>query len=521
MRALYQVKNKCGNTAGFILENNEYINYYGAVKNVDYIDNLTMADDKRIVATEDKTLEEVSLSSVNNERYNKLCRDYFIRRDVQDKFEEWKAHWSKKALYLSGARQTGKTTELLKFAYKNYEQIIYVNLADKKELSNFEEYVLGNMNASFGLAAYCEKCTGDIFENSKDTILIMDEIQESSVIYNSIRRLLSELKCHIVITGSYLGRVLNSEFFKPAGNTYDIEMLPVSFAEFCRIFDKEELLNNIDISGKSESEDYVTLTDLYKVYRDIGGYPEVVAEYMRTKDIGMCMKVIADLVNRFTDESACYFHDDKSRNVFNSVYKAAAIMQAREKKGTDSKLVEIATNFVKDDIKSVVGRSEVNKAISWLIYNGILGTCDLYNQGNVLDLLQDRRIYFRDCGLFNYIARQAALDNDTINGLLTETFAYNELYRVYTRPPQIVKGDKPCCSVYDKYELDFMVVRADDVKYGIEIKRSKSNNPQSLGVYLERNLVDKGFIAEITKGGMGERWRTIPVYTIGVRFPYE
>lgn len=38
MRALYRVKNKHGNITGFILDNNEYINYYGVAKNVGYID---------------------------------------------------------------------------------------------------------------------------------------------------------------------------------------------------------------------------------------------------------------------------------------------------------------------------------------------------------------------------------------------------------------------------------------------------------------------------------------------------
>lgn len=66
-----------------------------------------------------------------------------------------------------------------------------------------------------------------------------------------------------------------------------------------------------------------------------------------------------------------------------------------------------------------------------------------------------------------------------------------------------------------------MVVRADDVKYGIEIKSSKSTASKSLGKYLERNLIYKRFIAEITKDGTRECRRTIPIYAIGVGAPHE
>ncbi|MBD5480425.1 MAG: AAA family ATPase [Lachnospiraceae bacterium] len=87
---------------------------------------------------------------------------------------------------MSGARQTGKTTEIFKFADKNYEQIIYVNLADKKQLESFESAVR-NTSDLFGLIQYCRESDNAEFCNLDKTVLIIDEIQESSDIYNSIR----------------------------------------------------------------------------------------------------------------------------------------------------------------------------------------------------------------------------------------------------------------------------------------------------------------------------------------------
>lgn len=62
---------------------------------------------------------------------------------------------------------------------------------------------------------------------------------------------------------------------------------------------------------------------------------------------------------------------------------------------------------------------------------------------------------------------------DAIEGLLTETFAYTELNRLYQLPvgKKLVRGDKPCFSICGDYELDFMVVDKNDQNRGIGIKQ--------------------------------------------------
>lgn len=95
---------------------------------------------------------------------------------------------------------------------------------------------------------------------------VIDEIQESSRIYNKIRIFQKELRCDVIVTGSYLGATLNNKFFVPMGNLYDIEMLPLSFKEFCRALDLEDELLNISLYGKSNSKSYERLTKAYQGY---------------------------------------------------------------------------------------------------------------------------------------------------------------------------------------------------------------------------------------------------------------
>ena len=84
-----------------------------------------------------------------------------------------------------------------------------------------------------------------------------------------------------------------------AGNMKEVEMLPLSFTEFCRAFEKEDLLYTVSLYGESEKEQYIELTDLYKIYIQIGGYPAVVKEYLRSKEISACYEVIETIILRF------------------------------------------------------------------------------------------------------------------------------------------------------------------------------------------------------------------------------
>ena len=214
LRALAEVINNEKKTTGFMVDGS-YVKYYDALQNIDLIDNLAVTEDGVIRST-DKTLDKIDVSKVNKSRYDAMCKESPLLRDICVEFEEWRDKWSDYVLYLTGARQTGKTTELLKFAYKHYEQIIYVNLAVENQLHDFEELVLSN-SLRFGTVNYCRKERLEEFCNSKETILIIDEIQESSMVYNSIRALQGELNCHVAVTGSYLEKTLNAKYFKPAG----------------------------------------------------------------------------------------------------------------------------------------------------------------------------------------------------------------------------------------------------------------------------------------------------------------
>lgn len=131
-------------------------------------------------------------------------------------------------------------------------------------------------------------------------------------------------------------------------------------------------------------------------------------------------------------------------------------------------------------------------------------------------------MYFSDCGLVSFLANKSALAESALTGTITETFIFNELYRLFKirYSKRVVRGDNVCFSILDNYELDFIVMSKDKVIYGIEGK-TKKGDANSLKVFIDKHLIDKGIKAVLTNGGKGDIFDTIPVYTAGCRFPYN
>lgn len=433
-----------------------------------------------------------------------------LERDIQNELTEWKVKRHDVVLQVEGPRQVGKTHEVQKFAYNNYEHVIYVNLV--RDEHGFEDM----LGAADFMKEYCLAAGLEPYVDDSNTILVIDEIQESRIVYNAIRDLRAQLHCDIVVSGSYLARTVNSkDYFLPAGIAY-LRVFPLSFREFCRALGLEPTWAALDPYGGSDEDDYRKLEEAYHVYRRIGGYPKVVTTYLKSRDVSECLDVLEDLVRTFTAESSRFFSNSTALSVFNEVYKGVFVQMAEEKKGTGKAFIEVVTNFVKDAVKEPVSRNEVRMAASWLLYSGIIGYCDLYNNGEVTDVVSNRRAYFVDCGIANYISTMVAVPKDTLEGLFTENFVYTELNRHYQKSvsKRKVRGDKPCFSVCGDYELDFVVVDTDYVRTGIEVKAS-DNRAKSLEFFKEKGLIDRAVRVLPAIGGHGQKFDSVPIYLVG------
>ena len=354
------------------------------------------------------------------------------------------------------------------------------------------------------------------FVDSDDTVIIIDEIQESASIYNRIREFTRSLKSDFIITGSYLGRILNKEFKYSAGDLDSIEIQTLNFEEFLIAMGKHTLYEGIDLYGNSEGVVYEELSDLYKIYTSIGGYPAVVLQYLKNNSIDDCREVLLKIIKFFINESRRYFQDILDEEVYDNMFSCIARILVKEKKGFEKdNFSEELQNIVVKDYSSNTSKASVNRAIEWLSSSGIIGFAGKLPECNILDFKAKSRCYFMDIGLTSYFLMHIGCSEADIAGIVNENFVYLDLRRRIGHPSEIAL-ETPTFATLGNGEIDFYVKTIKGHKsYAIEVKAGKKNS-KTIQTILERNKADFIlFVKGNTRGGIADNVYTIPIYGIG------
>lgn len=518
VEATHRVKNSDNVTVGFMISG-QFYNINSVKQGMNQISNLTQLKSGAIRAS--IKLPCIQYKDLMRTRYKQILASNKFKRDIQTDLEYWRKNNYRQVLRLLGPRQIGKTTELLKFAYKNYEYVVYVNLAiDDKFISLME----GKERIPFTsiLENYCIISDLPQLINDRRTILIIDEIQISSKVYNYIRKLRDEYKIDIVVTGSYLAiTYAKKEYFTPVGTVQDLKMYSLSFEEFTGIFNKRNKLRAMNILDDKVDEDKKYFDKLYNIYRLIGGYPSVIKAYLENNSIESAFQQLDNIIYLIKNESAVYFTNTKQAELFDTVFSQSIVSMCSGNRNINIKQLAEVINRLEKNTKLLASRQEVIDSINWLIFSHIIGTCNHCVDGDMSNIIPSKRIYYTDCGLANRISQiSTGINSSNIEGLLTEIFAYNELSRLHVGRDRQLKGEVPSFSTLGQYELDFIEESMDGIIYGIEIK-TNSGTTNSLKAYIQNGLIDKGVIAKRTLGGIGNKIITIPIWAIGCKFPYN
>ena len=441
-----------------------------------------------------------------------------LRRNIYKKLLAWKKENTGRVLELQGARQVGKTYILKKFGKENFSKMVYINMAENTG-KNFSRCISIAMEWEPGkpmeetpirkaLELYDET-----FKDNKDTVVIIDEIQESAEIYNQIRTLAREFQAYVIVTGSYLGRTMEPDFFLPAGDMDHMVMESMTFDEFLDVFDEQELYEKIDLYGKGRTEDYKKLMEYYEIYQKIGGYPAVVACYAEYRDLNKCMGLIGDLINVFADESKRYFEDIIDINMFQKLFNAIALLMMQEKLGIRDLTAELSKIAYQEESGRTTKKMSIH-AISWLQESNIIGYASKAVDCDYKQIKDNSRYYFLDMGIAYYFLSRTGAPYDVIKGLLAENFVYLVLRRRIENTHEIA-GLVPWFASYEKIkgELDFYVRSLVDYKnYGIEVK-STDASAKTARKLLEDGKLDYLYLLKgETMGGIADgRIFTVPL----------
>lgn len=372
MKVSHRVYNSHGNLVGFLMDKsigNTFINTGTAVEFIDSIDNLSLNDAGEFQYTSNK-LVDITLKQYNESQYKVICENNPITRDIQSDFEYWRTHESDKVLQVQGTPGVGKTSELLKFAYKHYEQIIslYVLGLENKFISSL---MSGNITLE-SLNNYLQNHSDmPTYVDDKSTILILNvQIKK----YINIEKLRSLLNCDIaVISNESLGN--SDKINKVVLNT-------LQFKEFYRL-----------TNGKN-------LHEVEETYKKIGGYPWIVMKYLEQLKSDDCLAELRQLI-----------------------YDIIELVLGQQ---TNVKLPYIVKNTFKYVIKTIENDeylrtfdidADCREVISILQYYNILNL-----KGSNTD---EYKVYFTDCGVLNYILRNNNYSKADTDRIIQKAFKQN------------------------------------------------------------------------------------------------
>ncbi len=227
-----------------------------------------------------------------------------MKRKIYDKLLEWKKESNgKTALLIEGARRVGKSFIVEQFAKENYKSYVLIDFAYATDKIKNLFYEYGNdLDMLF---MYLQQFY-DVTLYERETLFIFDEVQFCPRARSLIKHLVADRRYDFIETGSLISIQKNVKDILIPSEEESINMYPMDFEEFLWAMGNEILMDFI----KKCYEEKKPLTDLlhrkvmdyYKQYLIIGGMPQVVTEYIKTKSFSAADKIKRNILKLYRED---------------------------------------------------------------------------------------------------------------------------------------------------------------------------------------------------------------------------
>ncbi|MDR1744081.1 MAG: AAA family ATPase [Dysgonamonadaceae bacterium] len=222
-----------------------------------------------------------------------------FKRKIEQELTRWASSRYRKPLILRGARQTGKTTVIRRFA-SNFENFLSIDLEKKTARALFES--TDNVGELMPLLfLYC-----NVKRREGRTLLFIDEIQNSPHTVRLLRYFYEEMpEIHVIAAGSLLETILDKHVSIPVGRVEYMALHPCSFTEFLNATGEERYVQPVLEAAIPQSL-HDELTRFFRQFALIGGMPEAVARYAAEKDVVSLSSVYNQLLNTYKTDVEKY-----------------------------------------------------------------------------------------------------------------------------------------------------------------------------------------------------------------------
>ena len=151
-----------------------------------------------------------------------------LKRKATNFMKNWINTKDKKCLVVQGARQTGKTYTVERFAEENYEELVEINF---KQMPSAMEIFSGDLTVDAMVMGMRFRFPEKKIIPGK-TLIFLDEIQECQEAVTSLKFWAIDNKYDVIVSGSLLGIDYKRASSYPVGYVDYLKMYGIDFEEF-------------------------------------------------------------------------------------------------------------------------------------------------------------------------------------------------------------------------------------------------------------------------------------------------
>ncbi len=423
--------------------------------------------------------------------------------------KSWKNGINRKPLIIRGARQVGKTWLAREFGSSEYKQVAYVNFDGNSRMETLFDQDFDIERIVQGLKAE----TGvDI--NSKDTLIILDEIQEVPRAISSLKYFYENApEYHVIVAGSLLGVALHEGTSFPVGKVDFMDLGPLNFQEFLLALGEDDLRGfiedrNYELMGVFKDK----LISLLKTYYFVGGMPEAVKTYVDTRSWNDTREVQKNILS-------AYEQDFSKHAPVNVVPRIRQVWD-----NLPEQLAKENKKFIYGLIREGARAKDYEYALMWLEDTGLIHKVGRIDTPRLplkaYRSLTAFKTYVVDVGLLSAITGLSAktlLEGDVVftefKGALTEQFVLQELIGLGMDAVYYWAVDDGSSA-----EVDFLIQIDNDI-IPIEVKAEENLQSKSLRTYSQKYSPKKAVRVSMSDY-RDEGWLVnTPLYMIENIFP--
>jgi len=249
-----------------------------------------------------------------------------LQRTLEKSLIQWKTSPIRKPLILRGARQVGKTSLVRQFGKTQFDVFVEINLDVPQNKETF-----GNAGNLEELLKKISVFSGSSLVPNK-TLIFLDEIQESESLMHMLRFFAEERPdLHVIAAGSLLEVKLKGKWSFPVGRVEYRYLYPLTFSEYLVAVDNQPILEYFQTLSFENNQTWGVqqLLTLFKEYLLLGGMPEVVSSYLKTRDYIGIQPIYERLSKAYIDDVYKYVLRKESYKYYEGALSKAPFMAGK------------------------------------------------------------------------------------------------------------------------------------------------------------------------------------------------